>query len=482
MINQQKPHLVILGIKVNSWAWGIERINQLSNSRKRIVVLDLGTITKSKKRTPRDIFQSQFLNQFHCDYIDWTKVLDKKKRKELLTQIKQWLENLQKNEKWIDEKFGNLPLGRIIMSNNARILGTKNFSIQLLSLSNQLKIAMQAVFAYETFRNLDLVFEEISISNGRSPIEAGVLFAARENAIPTKVLERGANTNEWFIWETSCHYSPDWWRLLNDVSFNDEIVAIAKNYWEKRLKGYDTLSNRDWSKEFDSGKLPKNLPNQFVTFFCTSEHESPALPEFECSHLGYPDQQAAVHQLVKTCGRLGVNLVIKRHPNSLSFDGIDRESRNWDWVKNLPNVFYIGPKDRIDSYSLINKSKAVLTFRSSVGIEAVALGVPSRALGPAEWASTEQSRIWNETDVERFIGNPTKLPNQFHLTWGYLASTFGSPLSVFNDITGGYAEYDGQKFHSNEFYLSKIQRIREKLERKIWSLRINYLRNIKSSF
>jgi len=473
--NQIEAHLVVLGVKVNSWAWGMEQIYRLSKQGQKVIVLDLGTNPGRSNHNPRSRFQISFLNDLGCEYFDWQSVISKPIRREIASEVRTWLKHIQNMDKWHLEMYGDLPLGRILMSNYARTAGTKEFPLSLLSLGSQLKIASQAVLALRVFEALKMDFTKVSVSNGRSPVEAGVLFGARRDQKETFVLERGASTEQWFIWETSCHFSPDWWKLLQETSSkrkDEAFLTVANDYWSKRLKGWDSLSGRDWGREFDKGNLPKSLPNQFVTFFCTSEHESPALPEFECSNLGFPSQQIAVRKLAEVCNSLKIPLVIKRHPNSLAADGVDREESQWNWAMESQNLTYIGPRDRVDTYELISKSTAVVTFRSSVGIEAAALGIPSRAMGPAEWACTGETRIWTESDVKNFLTNPTLLSNSPHLEWGYLASTFGEKLEIFGDITGGYAIVGSTKYFSSERYLSSKTKFLERVNRKIWATRI----------
>jgi hypothetical protein len=479
--NQNDSHLVVLGVKVNSWAWGLEQINRLSKLGEKVIVLDLGTNPGRTSDNPRTKFQLNLLSELGCQYLDWRSVLPKSTRRKISSDVRAWLKQIQHLDQWHLQMFEDMPLGRILMSNHARTAGTKEFPLSLLSLGSQIKITSQAVLSLRVFEALNVEFSKVSVSNGRSPVEAGVLFGARRDGKETFVLERGASTQKWFIWETSCHYSPDWWKLLEKTSVmreSDSFLITANDYWARRLKGWDSLSGRDWGREFDKGNLPKSLPREFVTFFCTSEHESPALPEFECSNLGFTSQQLAVKKLAEICDSLNIPLVIKRHPNSLAADGVDREESHWAWTSQYPEIVYIGPRDRVDSYELILKSTAVVTFRSSVGIEAAALGIPSRAMGPAEWACSEESRVWSETDLRDFIGNPTLLSNSPHLEWGYLASTFGQQLDIFTDITGGYALVGETKFFSSERYKGSMEILFERLKGRIWASRIKLLARI----
>lgn len=473
--SREEAHLVVLGVKVNSWAWGLEQISRLSRLGEKVIVLDLGTNPGRRSSNPRNKFQLDLLAQLGCDYLDWQSIISKGTRRKITSEVRSWLKGIQNKEQWHLAMYGDFPLGRILMSNYARTAGTKEFPLSLLSLGSQLKIASQAVLALRVFETLSVDFSKVSVSNGRSPVEAGVLFAARREQKETFVLERGASTEQWFIWKTSCHYSPDWWQLLDETSSkkdDENFLSVANEYWEKRLRGWDSLSGRDWGREFDKGNLPEGLPDQFVTFFCTSEHESPALPEFECSNLGFPSQQIAIRKLADICAELQIPLIIKRHPNSLAADGVDREESHWKWTKQYEGITYIGPRDRVDTYALISKSTAVVTFRSSVGVEAAALGIPSRAMGPAEWACTEETRIWTEDSVRKFLDTPKLLTSSPHLEWGYLASTFGENLEIFKDVTGGYALVESTKFFSSEHYLNLYTRFLDRLSRKIWATRI----------
>ena len=468
-------HVVLIGAKANSWAWGLEQIQNLSAQPDNLVALDFG-FEGSEKSNKRNEFQSQFMAEHKVSWIRVNDIITKTIRQTVENQIKTHLSIMRKLDDWVSYEVDGLPLGRILMSNYARTVGTRNFPLRLLTHGMQFKVSQQALTALYVYREFAIPHGKISLSNGRSPIEAAVLHVARNRGIQTRVLERGATTRQMFVYPTSPHYSPDWWEMLENVASEVpqfELNQIAGAYWEKRLSGWDELSGRDWGKEFELGRLPKELPDKFVSFFCTSEHEVPVVASFECTNMGFASQQIAAKQLAVSCKKLNLPLVIKRHPNSIATDGVDRESESWEWAKSLPGVTYIGPKTRVDTYALLKKTSAVVTFKSSVGVEATALGIPARSMGPAEWAFRKETRIWNELEVETFLLNPTKLINNEEKFWGYLASTFGRPLNVFSDITGGYAVVNGERFYSTDHYRSTTVKALDKLRRKF--SRINSL-------
>jgi hypothetical protein len=395
------------------------------------------------------------------------------------SNARKWVDDNAKNENWIESNVDGLPIGRIVMSNYARIAGTRDFDLQLIPKNLQRKIVSLALLADYLFKVVARDFSEISLSNGRSPIEAVFLVRAREHGLKVNVMERGASTKQWFVYKTSPHFAPDWWEMMNQVesqTSTQELEKISKKYWNSRLNGWDELSGRDWSKEFETGKLPTSLTLNSVMFFCTSQHEVPVVSEFECADRGFPNQQNAVRELVKLCQELDKKLVVKRHPNSVATDGVDREAADWEWIKLEKNVVYIDPVSRVDTYAMLKMAESVVTFRSSVGIEASALGIPARSMGPSEWAFKEETRVWSREALAQFITEPTPLDAGIHQTWGYLVKTFGKKLSCFSDITGGYAEtLEEEIVYSADYYDRSLFTLASRVINKAWSLKIKFL-------
>jgi hypothetical protein len=265
--------------------------------------------------------------------------------------------------------------------------------------------------------------------------------------------------------------------LTLDKYSSNELDRVSAQYWEKRLTGWDELSGRDWSTHFKSGHVPVEINKGAILFFCTSQHEVPVLKEFECTDLGFSSQQSAVETLVKACQELNLQLVIKRHPNSVASDGIDRESLEWEWVKKHAGVIYLEPQSGVDTYSLLKIASAVITYKSSVGVEASALGVPARAMGPAEWAFNDECRVWSLESLMDFIKMPTLLTSDVYRAWGYLAKTFGQPLELFSDITGGYAiTKTGEKIFSAEYYETGLRSNYNRIKNRLWSIRTRILK------
>jgi hypothetical protein len=474
----EKGHLVILGVKANSWAWGVEQSAALSNQGIKVVALDFDL--HRGLNSPRLRAQTQLLDFESTEILHARDFIDRLALKRMDSKARSWVKANANNAQWVTSSMDGLPIGRIIMSNYARIAGTRNFRLELIPKNFQRKIVSLAMLADYMYKMVGQEYQEISLSNGRSPIEAVFLTRAREKGQKVNVLERGASTTQWFVYQTSPHFAPDWWEMMKEVEARVstlELESVSSAYWNTRLKGWDELSGRDWSREFETGKIPPQITSRSVMFFCTSQHEVPVISEFECSDRGYPSQQIAVRELVNLCQELGKTLVIKRHPNSVAIDGVDREAADWEWIAREKNVIYIDPLSKVDTYALLEMAESVVSFKSSVGVEASALGIPARSMGPAEWAYKIETRVWERESLKNFLLKPELLDRRIHQTWGYLVRTFGKELVCFQDITGGFAQTrKGEIIYSADYYDHSLSTLISRVSNKIWSIRLKYSR------
>lgn len=81
--------------------------------------------------------------------------------------------------------------------------------------------------------------------------------------------------------------------------------------------------------------------------------------------------------------------VIRAHPDELRVRKASRETVG-GWVEarkvtDLPNVVYIPPSETLSSYELILKSKFVMVYNSTIGLEASIMGMPVLCAGKARF-------------------------------------------------------------------------------------------------
>jgi hypothetical protein len=85
--------------------------------------------------------------------------------------------------------------------------------------------------------------------------------------------------------------------------------------------------------------------------------------------------------------------VIRAHPDELRSGKQSRESvPGWieiNKVEQLANVVFVGPKEYLSSYELIQRSKFVMVYNSSIGLEAALMGKEVLGGGNARYTQYE---------------------------------------------------------------------------------------------
>lgn len=81
--------------------------------------------------------------------------------------------------------------------------------------------------------------------------------------------------------------------------------------------------------------------------------------------------------------------VIRAHPDELRVRKSSRETVE-GWVSSRsvdkePNVIFVGPRETLSSYELIQKSKFVMIYNSTIGLEAAIMGAPVLCAGRARF-------------------------------------------------------------------------------------------------
>ena len=98
-----------------------------------------------------------------------------------------------------------------------------------------------------------------------------------------------------------------------------------------------------------------------------------------------------VYKLIKT--HPDTLFVIRAHPDESRPGKASRESVA-DWVQKNgvdaeENVFFVNPDEYFSSYELIQKSKFVMVYNSTIGLEASLMGVPVLCAGKARFTQLE---------------------------------------------------------------------------------------------
>jgi hypothetical protein len=436
--------LIVNGRKVNSFALTLECAVHFSlqGHHVQMVNLDLTALPYSdKNRVFQEVLTRNRINESGPGLFRSVKNLSYASKLAF-----EWYQlALQSGEPW-DTKLKSIeiPIGTLVKSLIARNMGSSQFTLSDCPRLQVNEIAIKAIYSY--LQTIDAI--ENSSSNpdlgiahgGRDAYSAGAFVAFDLHGIKVNLVESGGIQSRWSLFENSPHYAPDFWSRMASAPDEPLDQQQIKVWWERRLAGSDHFAAEEWGSSRKKDLMPQNLPEKFITFFTTSDFEIPVFRKFEFLPSVYKNQFEAFDNLWNVAQELGIHIVIRRHPNSLDVNGVDREESLWEKYKELPGVIYIGPHEKIDSISLAKSSDKVFTYRSSVGIEANWLGVPSYAMGAARWAWTDELRVWSNEKLNKVLRVGHSANRRHSIRWANMMIEMDYGNVEFEEIHGNFAK------------------------------------------
>ena len=182
----------------------------------------------------------------------------------------------------------------------------------------------------------------------------------------------------------------------------------------------------------------------FIAVFISSDDEFAAAGE-EWRNRIYPAGQA--HAIAALARVLEVrdpslHLWVRVHPN---LKGVQNEATRQLMQLQGPNISLIAADSEVGSYALLDACEKVLTFGSTVGIEAVFWGKPSVLAGPAFYQYLPGCVV-PQTHQEVVDALCARLPVPDRLgalQYGHNEGTFGTPYKVYKAKTPFEGSYRG---------------------------------------
>lgn len=179
-------------------------------------------------------------------------------------------------------------------------------------------------------------------------------------------------------------------QIPDDFQLSDEQNARLDAYLKQRFRGDFSMAGiRFWPemRDLDEAFLKRAAGfRQIVPVFTNVIFDTSQVH----AHVIFPDMFAwldAVLELVRSHPE--TLFVIRAHPDEMRASKESRESvRQWveyNRVEQLPNAVFIDSEEYLSSYRLIQRSKFVLVYNSSIGLEAALMGVPVLCGGKARY-------------------------------------------------------------------------------------------------
>jgi hypothetical protein len=281
--------------------------------------------------------------------------------------------------------------------------------------------------------------------NGRWASCAPIRWAAEERNIKILLHERGANINKFCLYEEVYYkysYTRNKIKKLASITDPDIVKSIGSSFYIKKRNRMDTTwpSFATQQTELNIPDALKNKP--YICYFSSSEDEFTSIPGNRVeTHFGR--QFDAFLLLKNVAKKIGKRLVVRVHPNVINKHKSEAEF----WLsQGDPNTIIFGPEDKIDTYTLIDNAESVVTYATTVGIEAAYAQKPSILLGYSLWYDEPGFHTpRSESELMQFLNKPVASYSEFTYQFGYYMDKFGEEFKFFTPSNFWSGKFMGHK-------------------------------------
>jgi len=279
--------------------------------------------------------------------------------------------------------------------------------------------------------------DRVYVYNGRYGLLRPVLRSCQRVGVDCHTHERGHDISHFTTFHNTLPHDIDYvereiqhaWRRAAGSGNREDV---ASEFFRRRAEGVMT-SWYSFTAHQQAGLLPEGWDpdTRNVVAFTSSEDEFVAIGDQWTSGL-YPDQVEGLRRIIGDGFSVGgaSRFLVRVHPN---LKGVDNASVRDVLALDGPMVTVIPPESTVSSYALLKAADVVLTFGSSIGIEAVFWGTPSVLAGPCFYGGlggTYNPRSHSEL-IDMLKSDLAPKDPTPALMYGYYLATFGRPFRYF---------------------------------------------------
>ena len=298
-----------------------------------------------------------------------------------------------------------------------------------------------AALTFEQSRMLVTQYRPASILiyNGRFACNKAIAEAARLSNIECTYHERGATLDRYELHERPVHDLASVRKRMLEAwdRAGDDRTQVGRSFFERRRQG-DGIGWISYTGAQRAGTLPPRMHRRRLVYYSSSEDEYAAVGDL-VKHRLFASQRLAVEFLVDWIGRQAdTELVIRVHPHLRRKSDQDR---GWWHGLQGTNVILVRAGDPTDSYALAQSADLILTYGSTMGVEAAFMGKPVILLADSAYQGLDCAHEpGSQLELLQMLGDrelPAK-PVAHSLPYGYYLLTYGrryrfyEPTSIFN--------------------------------------------------
>ena len=271
--------------------------------------------------------------------------------------------------------------------------------------------------------------------NGRLCIQRAVLRACEFSNVDCFLHERGANIHKYSLFKNA---------MPHDIAYVtkkiNESWALADKSTREKIGSDFFIDKRDGGStrwySFTSAQndeLPKNWDESKynIAIFDSSEDEFISISDNYVVPY-YGTQFKALSALKEESLKQNkIHFYLRMHPNQ-------KNSKNRDYIKTILNLdsknfTVVPPESPISSYSLMNAVSKVISFGSTMGIEATFWGKPSILIGKCLYSNLDGThQATTHEEVLSLINNDIECKERGEaLKFGLYFNTFGYPFKYY---------------------------------------------------
>jgi hypothetical protein len=252
----------------------------------------------------------------------------------------------------------------------------------------------------------------VVIFNGQFFPEATAAYLARKRGIRVITHEVGFKTGTAFFCDGEATIYPI--HIPDSFEMNEHQNALLDDYLAKRFQGDFTMAGiKFWPdmKKLDESFLQKAAQFKQIVPIFTNVIFDTSQPH---ANVVFEDMFAWLDKVLEAIRAHPETLfVIRAHPDETRVRKSSRETVE-DWVtrrevRKEANVVFVGPKETLSSYDLIQRSKFVMVYNSTIGMEATLLDVPVLCAGKSRF--TQYPTVFFPRTVDGHIAKMEELLN-----------------------------------------------------------------------
>ena len=293
--------------------------------------------------------------------------------------------------------------------------------------------------------------DRIYAFNGRFAHVKAILRACQTEKVDCLMHDRGADMTKYHLWNNTIPHDraytvnmiEDHWKA-GDVSTR---AVIGATFYEERVMG----KNQGWYSftKHQVKRLPENWDSskRNIVIFNSAEDEFAAVGD-EWQNPVYVDQLTGIKSILADLeNEPDMWVYLRIHPNLKEVKDEDTMAL---YDLKFKNLTIIEPPSTISSYELLFNAEKVITFGSTMGIEAVYWEIPSISIGVtlySDFGATYQPS--NHAEVMGMIKSRlAPSPKEPALKYGYFYKTFGFDYQLYKPadiLSGSFRSVDIQK-------------------------------------